>query len=380
LAEKRDYYEVLGVSRGATEAEIKKAYRRLARSHHPDANPEDPGAEERFKELTEAHEVLTNPESRRAYDTYGHQVPRGGGPGGYPGGDPFGGFQDIFETFFGDRFGDRFSGSFFGGPTAQAPSRGSDAEVEVEVSLREAAFGADREINVQVVRNCGVCDGVGGTESHVCGTCGGAGAVRTVRESILGQMVTTQACSTCGGRGRIIDVTCDNCRGSGKVSEVETRRLRVPEGIESGMRLRVPGAGHAGDPGAPAGDLYVRVRVKEDPELMRDGEDLIHRMKVSFIGAALGTEVEVPTLDGPTPVRVEPGTQPGTTLTLAGEGMPRIRRRGRGDLKVVVDVMVPTRLTGEQRELLERFEAVSGEETYNGGGGSFFDRLRGVFR
>ena len=377
MAEKRDYYEVLGVSREASEAEIKKSYRRLARSHHPDANPGDPDAEERFKELTEAHEVLSNPEARRAYDTYGHQVPRGAGAGGYPGGDPFGGFQDIFDAFFGDRFG---GGSFFGASTRQSPSRGSDAEVEVEVSLREAAFGVDREINVQVVGNCGVCDGVGGTESHVCGTCGGAGAVRTVRESILGQMVTTQACSSCGGRGRIIDVYCDNCRGSGKVSEVQTRRLRVPEGIESGMRLRVSGGGHAGDPGAPAGDLYVRVKVKEDPELMRDGEDLIHRMKVSFIGAALGTEVEVPTLDGPTPVRVEPGTQPGTTLTLAGEGMPRIRRRGRGDLKVVVDVMVPTRLTNEQRELLERFEAVSGEETYNGGGGSFFDRLRGVFR
>ena len=377
MAEKRDYYEVLGVSREASEAEIKKSYRRLARSHHPDANPGDPDAEERFKELTEAHEVLSNPEARRAYDTYGHQVPRGAGAGGYPGGDPFGGFQDIFDAFFGDRFG---GGSFFGASTRQSPSRGSDAEVEVEVSLREAAFGVDREINVQVVGNCGVCDGVGGTESHVCGTCGGAGAVRTVRESILGQMVTTQACSSCGGRGRIIDVYCDNCRGSGKVSEVQTRRLRVPEGIESGMRLRVSGGGHAGDPGAPAGDLYVRVKVKEDPELMRDGEDLIHRMKVSFIGAALGTEVEVPTLDGPTPVRVEPGTQPGTTLTLAGEGMPRIRRRGRGDLKVVVDVMVHTRLTNEQRELLERFEAVSGEETYNGGGGSFFDRLRGVFR
>jgi len=377
LAEKRDYYEVLGVSREASEAEIKKSYRRLARSHHPDANPGDPEAEDRFKELTEAHEVLSNPEARRAYDTYGHQVPRGAGAGGYPGGgDPFGGFQDIFDAFFGDRFG----GSFFGASTAQSPSRGSDAEVEVEVSLREAAYGADREINIQVVGNCGVCDGVGGTESHVCGTCGGAGAVRTVRESILGQMVTTQACSSCGGRGRVIDVYCDNCRGSGKVSEVQTRRLRVPEGIESGMRLRVSGGGHAGDPGAPAGDLYVRVKVKEDPELMRDGEDLIHRMKVSFIGAALGTEVEVPTLDGPTLVRVEPGTQPGATLTLGGEGMPRIRRRGRGDLKVVVDVMVPTRLTGEQRELLERFEAVSGEETYNGGGGSFFDRLRGVFR
>jgi molecular chaperone DnaJ len=376
LAQKRDYYEVLGVSREVSEAEIKKAYRRLARSHHPDANPGDSDAEERFKELTEAYEVLSNPEARRAYDTYGHQVPRGAGAGGYPGGDPFGGFQDIFDAFFGDRFGD----SFFGASTSQTPTRGSHAEVEVEVSLREAAYGVDREINVQLVSNCGVCEGVGGTESHVCGTCGGAGAVRTIRESILGQMVTAQACSSCGGRGRIIDVYCDNCRGSGKVSEMQTRRLRVPEGIEDGMRLRISGAGHAGDPGAPAGDLYVRVKVKEDPELMRDGEDLIHRLKVSFIGAALGTEVEVPALDGPTLVRVEPGTQPGTTLTLRGEGMPRIRRRGRGDLKVVVDVMVPTRLTGEQRELLERFEAVSGEETYNGGGGSFFDRLRGVFR
>ena len=376
MAQKRDYYEVLGVSREVSEAEIKKAYRRLARSHHPDANPGDSDAEERFKELTEAYEVLSNPEARRAYDTYGHQVPRGAGAGGYPGGDPFGGFQDIFDAFFGDRFGD----SFFGASTSQTATRGSHAEVEVEVSLREAAYGVDREINVQLVSNCEVCEGVGGTESHVCGTCGGAGAVRTIRESILGQMVTAQACSSCGGRGRIIDVYCDNCRGSGKVSEMQTRRLRVPEGIEDGMRLRISGAGHSGDPGAPAGDLYVGVKVKEDPELMRDGEDLIHRLKVSFIGAALGTEVEVPALDGPTLVRVEPGTQPGTTLTLRGEGMPRIRRRGRGDLKVVVDVMVPTRLTGEQRELLERFEAVSGEETYNGGGGSFFDRLRGVFR
>jgi len=197
---------------------------------------------------------------------------------------------------------------------------------------------------------------------------------------LLGQMVSTQACSACGGRGRIIDVTCDNCRGGGRVSDLQTRRLRIPQGVETAMRLRVPGAGHAGEPGAPPGDLYVRINVTEDPELVRDGEDLIHRLKVSFVGAALGTEVEVPTLDGPTAVSVEAGTQPGATLRLRGEGMPRIRGRGRGDLKVVVDVMVPTRLTGEQRELLERFEEVSGEETYNGGGGSFFDRLRGVFR
>ncbi len=330
---------------------------------------------ERFKELTEAYEVLSNPESRRAYDTYGHQVPRGGA-GSYPGGEPFGGFQDIFEAFFGDR---SFGGSFFGAG-ARAPSRGADAEVEVEVALREAAFGVDRDVKVQTIKNCQVCDGIGGTESHVCQTCGGAGAVRTVRESFLGQMVSTQPCSTCDGRGRVIDVTCDNCRGSGRISEVEERRLRVPAGIESGMRLRVPGGGHAGEPGAPPGDLYVSISVQEDPALMRDGEDLVHRMRVSFVDAALGTEAEVPTLDGPATVRVEAGTQPGATLRLRGEGMPRLRRRGRGDLKVVVDVMVPTRLSGEQRELLERFESLSGEDTYNGGGGSFFDRLRGVFR
>lgn len=376
MATKRDYYEVLGLSREASDGEIKKAYRRLARDHHPDANPNDHGAEERFKELTEAYEVLANTDSRRAYDTYGHQVPRGGGGGAYPGGDPFGGFQDIFEAFFGDRFG---GGSFFdaGG---RGPARGADTQVEVEVDLREAAFGTDREINVQTVKNCSVCDGVGGTESHVCGTCGGAGAVRTVRQSLLGQMVTTQACSTCDGRGRVIDEYCENCRGSGRASEIESRTLRIPSGIEGGMKLRISGGGCAGEPGAPSGDLYVIVKVKEDPELMRDGEDLIHRMRVNVVEAALGTDVEVPTLNGGSEVRIEPGTQPGTTLRLRGEGMPRLRGRGRGDLKVVVDVMVPTRLTGEQRELLERFGAVSGEETYNGTGGTFFDRLRGVFR
>lgn len=378
MATKRDYYEVLGLSREATEGEIKKAYRRLARDHHPDANPDDAGAEERFKELTEAYEVLSNADSRQAYDTYGHQVPRGGGAGSYPGGDPFGGFQDIFEAFFGDRFGG--GGSFFGSTGGRGPARGGDAQVEVEVDLREAAFGADRDVKVQTVKNCSVCDGVGGTKSHVCGTCGGAGAVRMVRESMLGQMVTTQACSACEGRGRIIDEYCDNCRGSGRVSEVESRTLRIPPGIEEGMKLRVSGGGHAGEPGAPPGDLYVAVRVKEDPELMRDGEDLIHRMKVNVVEAALGIDVEVPTLNGGSEVKIEPGTQPGATLRLRGEGMPRLRGRGRGDLKVVVDVMVPTRLTGEQRELLEKFGAISGEETYNGTGGTFFDRLRGVFR
>ncbi|MBV9454207.1 MAG: molecular chaperone DnaJ [Rubrobacter sp.] len=374
MATKRDYYEVLGLSREASEAEIKRSYRKLAREHHPDANPGDPGAEERFKALTEAYEVLSNPQARRAYDTYGHQVPRAGA--GSPGGDPFGGFQDIFEAFFGDRS----FGSFFGGAGTRAPSRGSDVEVEVDVELREAAFGSERKVEVQVVKECSFCDGVGGVESRSCATCGGEGMVRMVRESLIGQMVSTQTCPTCRGRGSIITVECKNCRGSGRISEVVAREIQVPAGIEDGMRIRVPGEGHAGDNGASSGDMYVKVRVKEDPELMRDGDDLIHRLRINFVEAALGTEAEVPTLEGATGVRVEPGTQPGAALTLRGEGMPRLRRRGRGDLKVVVDVMVPTRLSSEQRELLRRFEAASGEETYNGGADSFFDRLRSIFR
>ena len=378
MATKRDYYEVLGLPREASEAEIKKAYRRLARDHHPDANPDDSGAEERFKELTEAYEVLSNPESRRAYDTYGHQIPRAGA-GTRGAADPFGGFQDIFETFFGDRFGGPSGGSFFGG--SRAPSRGSDTEVEVEVTLREAASGVEREVKVQTVKECSVCGGVGGTSTRQCGTCGGMGAVRSVRESFFGQMVSTQTCPTCSGSGRIIEVVCENCQGSGRVAELATHSIRIPAGIEDGMRIRVAGAGNIGERGAPSGDLYIRVRVEEDPELIRDGDDLIHRMRINFVEASLGTEVEVPTLEGTTEVRIEPGTQPGATLTLRGEGMPRLKRRGRGDLKVLVDVMVPTRLSAEQRELLKRFEASSGEETYgNGGGESFFDRLRGVFR
>jgi molecular chaperone DnaJ len=378
LATKRDYYEILGLPREASEAEIKKAYRRLARDHHPDANPDDPGAEERFKELTEAYEVLSNPESRRAYDTYGHQIPRAGA-GTRGAADPFGGFQDIFEAFFGDHFGSPSGGSFFGG--SPAPSRGSDVEVEVEVTLREAASGIEREVKVQTVKECSVCDGVGGTSTRQCGTCGGMGAVRTVRESFFGQMVSTQTCPTCSGSGKIIEVVCENCRGSGRVSVVTAQSIRIPAGIEDGMRIRIAGAGNTGGRGGPSGDLYVKVRVGEDPELIRDGDDLIHRMRINFVEASLGTEVEVPTLEGTTEVRIEPGTQPGATLTLRGEGMPRLKRRGRGDLKVLVDVMVPTRISAEQRELLKRFEASSGEETYgNGGGESFFDRLRGVFR
>lgn len=374
---KRDYYEVLGVSRGASDQDIKKAYRRQARDHHPDANPEDSEAEERFKELTEAYEVLSNPESRQAYDTYGHEVPRGGGAGGGAGGDPFGGFGDIFETFFGDRAG----GSFFGGGgRSRGPRRGADAEATVDLSLQEAAFGADREVSVQLVSNCSVCEGTGGQKTHTCGTCGGAGAVRNTRQSMLGQVITEEVCPGCSGRGRVIEVGCDNCRQSGRVSEVVSKEIQIPEGIDNGMRVRVSGGGHAGEPGAPPGDLYIDVTVAEDPELMRDGEDLIHRMRVSFVDASLGIEAEVPTLEGTTEIKIDPGSQPGSTITLRGEGMPRLRRRGRGDLKVLVDVMVPTRLNAEQRDLLKRFDEASGEETYNGTGASFFDRLRGVFR
>jgi molecular chaperone DnaJ len=375
---KRDYYEILGVSRDASAQEVKKAYRRLARDHHPDANPNDANAEERFKELTEAYEVLSNAEARRAYDTYGHQVPRGGG--GQPGGDPFGGVQDIFEAFFGDGFrGSSVFGEGFGG-ASRGPARGRNAEADIEIDLREAAFGVEREVKAQVVKNCSVCHGSGGKKTHLCQTCGGAGAVRTVRDTLLGQMVSQSACPDCRGSGRIVEVPCDECRGSGTVSRIVSRKVAVPAGIEDGMRLRVSGAGHDGESGAPPGDLYINIKVKEHPELMRDGEDLIHRMKVNFVQATLGTELRVPTLEGDAQVTIEAGTQPGATVKLRGEGMPRIRGRGRGDLKVVVDVMMPTQLSAEQRELLEKFEQLSGDETYNGGGASFFERLRGVFR
>jgi molecular chaperone DnaJ len=375
---KRDYYEVLGVDRGASEQEIKKAYRKLARDHHPDANPGDSAAEERFKELTEAYEVLSNSEARRAYDTYGHKVPRGAGAGGRGGADPFGGggFQDIFDAFFGESFG----GSFFGGQRQQPRRRGADIEAEVEVDLREAAFGTEREVEFNVIDTCPVCNGVGGERLRTCPTCGGQGAVRTVRETLLGQMMTTQTCSTCNGRGRLVEEPCENCDGRGRVSQRVRRTLKIPEGIEDGMQIRVSGGGHAGDYGAESGDLYVRVKVKEDPDLIRDRDDLVYRLKVTFVEAALGAEKPVKTLNGERTVKVEPGTQPGSTILLKAEGMPHLRRVGRGDLKVMVDVMVPTHLSGEQRELLKQFEGISDEDTYNGSNNSFFERLRSVFR
>lgn len=378
MAQKRDYYEVLGVGRQADEQDIKKAYRKLAREHHPDANPGDTQAEDRFKELTEAYEVLSNTEARSAYDTYGHQVPRGGGGG--RGGDPFGGgggFQDIFDVFFGDSFG----GSFFGGSQQQTRRRGGDIETQVEIDLREAAFGVEREVEVNTIKSCTVCDGRGGERLKTCGTCNGQGAVRMVRETMLGQVMTTQACSTCNGSGRIVEEPCENCEGGGRISEYVRRKVKIPEGIEPDMQIRVPGGGHAGDYGAEPGSLYIKVKIKDDPDLMRDRDDLVYRLKVTFVEAALGTEKTVKTLNGEREVAVEPGTQPGSTIVLKAEGMPRLRRVGRGDLKVMLDVMVPTSLSSEQQELLRQFEGISDEDTYNGTNHhSFFDRLRSVFR
>ena len=349
---KRDYYEVLGVSREADESEIKKAFRRLARAAHPDANPGDPHAEERFKELAEAYEVLSDDQRRQLYDQYGHDGLRSGGYS--PHFEEFGSFSDLFSAFFG---GGGFDAAFGGSRRGGGARQGSDVVVAVAIDLGQAARGTSVEVDYEVVGPCSTCNGNGaepGTPIVQCPQCRGTGHVQNVARTRFGQLVRTGVCDRCGGDGRIAEQPCRTCEGDGVVPEDRRLRVDIPPGIADGQRIRLTGRGHAGHGGGPSGDLYVVVRVREDERFLRDGEDLITVIDLPAPLAAVGATVDVPTLDGDVPLEIPAGTQPGETLLLAGRGLPPLGRGRTGDLKVVVNVTVPRRLTREQRELFER--------------------------
>jgi molecular chaperone DnaJ len=374
-AVKRDYYEVLGVERGADDAEIKKSFRRLARELHPDVNRHDPEAEEKFKEAAEAYEVLSDPERRRTYDTFGHEGLRSGGWA--PRAEGFGSFEDVLSAFFGR--GDPMFSDLFGFGRG-GPAGGADVAAQVEVTLDEVVTGASRELSFEAVSVCEHCHGNGaepGTPIRTCETCGGAGEIREVSRTVFGQLVRSGVCPTCGGQGKVPENPCRECKGEGRVMRTRTWQLDVPPGIESGQRIRVGGAGHTGDPGGPAGDLYVQVVVAEDERFDRQGQDLVSVAEVPATRAMLGGTVKVDTLDGEQDVEVPAGSQPGEQVILRGLGLPGLRGSRRGDQRVVLDVFVPGKLDKGQRELAQQLDEALGPEGGRRDGGSrSFRRVR----
>lgn len=369
---KRDYYEVLGVARDASDQQLKSAYRKLAHKHHPDKNPDDKAAEEAFKEVNEAYEVLSNPERRARYDRFGHDADRM--PGGGMGVDPFGGsINDIFEEFFGDVFGAR--GRRAGGRSARM--RGADLRYNLEISFEEAAFGTEARIRVPRHKNCDTCEGSGakkGTQPVTCRTCGGLGEVRLTQ----GFFAVARTCHVCGGLGKVITDPCTDCRGHGKVPFEAALNVKVPAGVDSGVRLKLTGEGEAGEHGGPPGDLYVVVNVREHELFARDRDDVICELPISFTQAALGAKVEVPTLEGPVELSIPAGTQNGKVFRLRGKGIAHLNGHGRGDQHVHVHVEVPRALNRKQRELLEQFAATMGE-TQSPRSKSFFDKMKEMF-
>lgn len=371
---KRDYYEVLGVARSASDKEIKKAFRALAREIHPDVNADDPEAEAKFKEAAEAYEALSDPQTRATYDQFGHD------------GLKRGGFQDFSEFSFQDILGTLFGQGIFGedmfGGGRRGPVRGGDVAVALEISLRDAAAGVTREVSFQAVGKCEPCHGSGaapGTTRETCPTCQGAGQVRMISRTALGQFVRTGPCRDCGGAGSTVAEPCPDCHGQGRVVVDQKLEVDVPPGIATGQSIRLTGRGSAGEPGGAAGDLFVQVTVAPDEELERDGNDLIHHLSLTMTDAALGVTVNIPTIEGEEELQLKPGTQPGEVVVLRAQGMPALRGRGRGNLKIVVDVMVPRQLSDEQQELLRRFADTTGENHYTRDV-SIFDKIRAAFR
>jgi molecular chaperone DnaJ len=371
-----DYYELLEVGADATDDEIKKAYRRLARELHPDTNP-DPTAEDRFKEITLAYETLRDPERRRRYDMFGPEGVRGSGAAA---GDPFAGFSasgfgDLFDAFFG-------GGSPFGGGRQRGPLRGADMEAVLEVDFERAVFGGAEQLTIRAPVICETCEGSGartGTTPTRCSQCGGSGEVRRVRQSILGQMVTAGPCGRCGGSGEEITSPCPECRGEGRRTRERVYTVDVPAGIDDGQTLRLTGKGAAGPRSGQPGDLYVHVRVRSHQRFVRQGQDVVAVIPVAVTQAALGASFAFETLDGPEEINVPPGTQSGRELRLRGRGVPHLDGRGRGDLVLRIQVDTPTGLTKAQEDLLREFAAARDEEVHAPDEG-LLSKIRGAFK
>ena len=365
---KRDYYEILGVTKTATEIEIKKAYRTLAVKYHPDKNPDDPHSEEKFKEAAEAYSVLSDAQKRAAYDRFGHQGV-GAGAGFGAGGAGFSNIEDIFDLFgFGDMFGQR-------GGRRSSVQRGSDLRYDLEITLEEAATGKDEKLRIPRLETCEVCEGRGaekGTEPENCITCGGSGQTRYQQ----GFFSVMRTCPNCSGKGQIIKNPCKNCRGAGRVEKERTIEIKIPAGVETGSRLRVSGEGEAGVNGGGKGDLFVVIHVAEHEIFERQGENLYSAVPVSFAQAALGSEIKVPTLDGEETLKIPAGTQTGTVFRIKSKGMPVLGGRGRGDLFVAATLITPKSLTKEQRKLLEQLAEIEDVDFHDQ---SFIDKFRNIF-
>ena len=374
MAVKRDYYDVLGVPRDADDAAIKRAFRRLAQQHHPDVDRGD-GAEQRFKELNEAYRVLSDRQRRSAYDMFGHAGVDGAAAGGFEGfGGGFGPFGDIFDAFFG--------GAPAGARRRTRVVAGADLRYDLTIEFAEAVFGVTKEIGFPTLATCPRCEGAGGepgTQPETCPECNGSGEKRRVAQTILGQMVNIVACGRCNGEGRIVATPCRECSGEGRVREDRTLQVTIPAGIDDGQRIALEGQGEAGPRGGPNGDLYVAVKIRPHPQLVRRGTELYHELAVTFPQAALGATLSVPTVEGDEEVIVPAGAQSGHEIKLRGLGVPRLRGAGRGDLHVILNVVVPTKLSKRERELLRELDEVGEPAVLPKGGSSVFDRLRDLF-
>jgi molecular chaperone DnaJ len=373
MATERSYYELLGIDRTATDADIKRAFRKLAQQWHPDVNSDDEAAA-RFKEINEAYQVLSDPKRRQVYDMVGKAgLGDMGGGAGSPFGEGFGGFGDLFDAFFSGM------GQQPGGARHGRRASGSDLRYDLRITFDEAVKGVEKELEFDLLDKCLTCAGSGATPGSVastCAACGGRGEVRSVRNTMLGQMVNVTACTRCNGDGRVIDSPCTACRGDGRVQRRKKIRVTVPAGIDEGHQIRLSGEGEIGLRSGPAGNLYVAVHVTPHALLRRDGTEIYHEVQLSMAQAALGTRVRIPTIEGDEELEVKAGTQPGTEIRLRGRGVPHVRRPGtRGDLHVTVHVVVPSKLTKKQRELLEALAVESGDSVLSSSGG-IFDRMK----